>query len=188
MNFGDFSYPDLEKESDRSCVIVAAAVIDGILEEILRSHIKKYSVSNSLLKSIFDMSGPISNFSSKIIICRSFGLIDEIAYHDLMIVRKLRNSFAHSSESASFLSKDTRQKVRSMYQTQEHMKTTHKEFLENNSPNKILRKNSLTEWELRTAGLIPVDKSLFITAVHSLTLHIYMCICGEREMKWTSSE
>ncbi|HBO5029616.1 MltR family transcriptional regulator [Pseudomonas aeruginosa] len=182
MGIKGFKLPDIHNESDRGCVIVAAAVIDSWLEELITSQVKKHSVTNSTLKSLFDMNGPISNFSSKIIICRSFGVIDEVAYHDLMIVRKLRNSFAHSSGGASFLSLEVRQKVRSMIHAQEHMKTTYKEFF-NGSP-KISSVDLPTEWELQNAGLMPVDKSLFISAIYSIALHVMKCLTGENEFIW----
>lgn len=185
MGIKSFKLPDIHKESDRGCVIVAAAVMDSWLEDLIRNHVEKYSVSSSALKSLFDMSGPISNFSSKILLCRSFGLIDEVAYHDLMILRKIRNSFAHSSDGVSFLSHDVKQKVRSMIQAQEHMKTTYKEYF--NAPYKNPEGDHPTEWELQTAGLIPVDKSLFISAVYSIVLHVMNCMTNESEYVWKLS-
>lgn len=177
-----FTLPDIHNESDRGCVIVAAAVMDSWLEELIRKHVQKYLASNSVIKSLFDMNGPISNFSSKILVCRSFGLIDEVAYHDLMIVRKLRNNFAHSADGASFLSPEVKQKVRSMLQAQEHMKTTHKEFF--NGSSRGSKGNPPSEWELQIAGLMPIDKSLFISAIYSIALHIMSCTTSEREPIW----
>ena len=52
-------------ESDRGCIIVAAAFFDNMLEDVIRKHVRKFSVSKALEKSLFDLSGPISNGGGK---------------------------------------------------------------------------------------------------------------------------
>ncbi|WP_236209233.1 MltR family transcriptional regulator [Pseudomonas tohonis] len=171
-------------ESDRGCLIVAAALMDNLLEEIIKHHIKKYSTSKSLEKNLFDMSGPISNFSSKITICRSFGLIDETAYQDLMILRKLRNNFAHNEDEASFLADDVRQKIRSMHFVKLCMgdidikryslKPETGETQETNKCNEsaINAKKMLKEWEYLAEGFLSYDKVMFCLALEDLAHHI----------------
>ncbi|MFN3767379.1 MAG: MltR family transcriptional regulator [Ectopseudomonas guguanensis] len=168
-------------ESDRGCIIVAAALLDKQLEDSIRKHIKRFSVSKSLEKSLFDLSGPISNFSAKISICRSFGLIDEIAYKDLMILRKLRNSFAHEAEGASFTSASVRQKVKSMHFVQHCMKEleidrynyTEKPKEENkDDTDKKHHPKMLEEWKTLADGFLNYDKVMFCFAVDELEYHI----------------
>lgn len=144
-------------ESDRGCIIVAAAFFDNMLEDVIKKHVRKFSISKTLEKSLFDLSGPISNFSSKISVCRSFGLIDDVVYKDLMMLRKLRNSFAHVAGEASFLSADVRQKVRSMYFVQHCMQETQIDryaFEEDASDKAGVSPKALKEWEVLSKGYL----------------------------------
>jgi len=162
-------------ESDRGCIIVAAAFFDNMLEEVIRKHIKKFAISKSLEKSLFDLSGPISNFSSKISICRSFGLIDDVVYKDLMVLRKLRNSFAHVAGEASFLSADVRQKVRSMYFVRHCMqekKIDRYAYEEEENDKASTPPKALKEWEVLSKGYLSYDKSMFCLAVSELEYYI----------------
>lgn len=178
---------NLANESDRGCVIVAAAILDQKLESIIRETAENNELSNKNMKSLFDMSGPISNFSSKILLSRAFGLIDEKALHDLLIVRKLRNTFAHATEEASFLNSDVVQKIRSMHVVQECMKTTHKEFFVESNNKKESATPTPKDWELRAAGMMPVDKSMFCVAVKMLEFHITICAMAFKA-RWISGE
>ncbi len=84
---------ELTIESDRGSVLFAASYLDSILEKCLR---KKFIGNKKLLDSLFDFSGPLGTFSGRISIAYSIGLITKNVYHDLHLVRKIRNSFGHS--------------------------------------------------------------------------------------------
>ncbi|MDA8482888.1 MltR family transcriptional regulator [Pseudomonas resinovorans] len=165
---------DIAYESDRGCIIVAAALIDQVLEEAIRTHIRKFLVSKSVEKSLFDMSGPISNFSSKILICRSFGIIDQITYEDLMILRKLRNSFAHGTEEASFTAEATKQKIRSMHFVKKAMAEHNIKRYDIAGEKKVLgtKERAIQQWELQAKGYLLYDKSMFCIAVKDIHIHI----------------
>lgn len=167
---------DIGYESDRGCIIVAAALMDQLLESVIREHVKVFSISKSLEKSLFDLSGPISNFSAKISISRAFGLIDELAYGDLMTLRKLRNSFAHEMEEASFTSELTRQKVRGMHFFKIAMKKTsikrYNFVAESQSKTDKAPRKILKEWEALADGYILYDKAIFCFAIQHLELHV----------------
>ncbi|WP_212630706.1 MltR family transcriptional regulator [Pseudomonas sp. KB-10] len=152
-------------ESDRGCVIVAAAILDEILAAKIKREAKARGMSNTAISRMMDMSGPLSNFSSKIYICRAFGLIDENCFHDLLITRKLRNSFAHETDNASFLNPTTSKKIRSMYFVKDCMKNEHKEILANLQPNKNIETENPKDWKLISQGLLPIDKSMFCVAL-----------------------
>lgn len=152
-------------ESDRGCVIVAAAILDEILAAKIKREAKARGMSNTAISRMMDMSGPLSNFSSKIYICRAFGLIDENCFHDLLITRKLRNSFAHDTDDASFLNPTTSAKIRSMHFVKECMENEHKEILENLQPNSKIKTEKPKDWELISKGLLPIDKSMFCVAL-----------------------
>lgn len=89
----------LQKESDRGCVIVAAA----LLEDKLESSIKKMLLPKADKKDeLFSDSGPINSFSSKIDLAHRLGLIgdgDRDAFH---VLRRMRNECAHDISTNDF--------------------------------------------------------------------------------------
>lgn len=164
----------LAYESDRGCIIVAAAILDKLLEDIILEHIKKHAAPKTLTKSLFDLSGPISNLSAKISICRAFGLIDDLAYKDLMIIRKLRNSFAHETEKASFTLESVRQKIKSMHFVQHCMREIEIERYSKTPTQKSKQERGkmLEEWEMLTEGFLNYEKVMFCFAIDELEYHI----------------
>lgn len=94
---------ELEKStSDRSCVIVAAAYIDELLGYIFKLFMTSPSCEKED-KDLFSGYGPLSNFSSKIVLSYRLGLISNYEYKTLQIIRKIRNSFAHDITKDSLL-------------------------------------------------------------------------------------
>ena len=80
-------------ETSRGRVLVAASLIEEMLEEILRSFLTKTSET----KRLFDgPNAPLSSLSAKTLLCRSLCLISEDEFTDIELVRKIRNEFAHS--------------------------------------------------------------------------------------------
>ena len=155
----------LTEESDRGAVIVGAAMLEARLDEMLVKKIEKQSFSKKHMDRLFDMSGPLSSFSSKTLICRSFDLISAEVFHDLEIVRSLRNRFAHSTEVVDFRSPEIAGIVNSMHAAKRakaemtgktlHVKPTH---------------SKLPAWEMQAKGLLPVAKSTFCASVHHLEI------------------
>lgn len=178
----------LVNESDRGCVLVAAALLDEFLEETIRARVEENEVSNTTTKSLFDLNGPLANFSSKILICRSFGIIDETSFHDLMIIRKLRNTFAHATDEANFLSTEVKQKVRSMHFVKECMRTTHKDLLLPRAASKADNSELPKDWELRATGMMPIDKSMFCVAVGMLQAHILNKVINDMTARKTEED
>ena len=94
---------ELEKSSsERSCVIVAAAYIDELLGYIFKLFLASPS-SEKEDKELFSGYGPLSNFSSKIVLSYRLGLISNYEYKTLQIIRKIRNLFAHDISKDSLL-------------------------------------------------------------------------------------
>lgn len=94
---------ELEKSSsERSCVIVAAAYIDELLGYIFKLFLASPS-SEKEDKELFSGYGPLSSFSSKIVLSYRLGLISNYEYKTLQIIRKIRNSFAHDISKDSLL-------------------------------------------------------------------------------------
>jgi DNA-binding MltR family transcriptional regulator len=50
---------------------------------------------DKIVNELFEFNQPLGNFSNKINLCYSLGLIDKIVKDDLNMIRKIRNNFAH---------------------------------------------------------------------------------------------
>jgi DNA-binding MltR family transcriptional regulator len=90
-------FKEIQNESPRAAVIIASAFLDAQLRAILlNSFVDDKKVSEELLDS------DLSTFSSRIKTAYCMGLISETLYHDLNIVRKIRNKFAHQMHGYTF--------------------------------------------------------------------------------------
>lgn len=90
-------YPFLKPTlDDTTVVLMATSLIDVMLKFTLVIRFRKDVVSKTLLENVFEGNGPLSTFSSKISLCIALGLFDKNVRHDLQILRKIRNEFAHS--------------------------------------------------------------------------------------------
>lgn len=94
---------EFEKESDRGVVLVSAAVMDDMLELLIREYFSAHgSKPKNVIDPLFSTFGPLASFSSKIRLAFALNMLDDWLYGDLRILKKLRNEFAHSFESADF--------------------------------------------------------------------------------------
>lgn len=99
----DDFFESLSKESDRGLVLVSASFLEEALESLLRARFSmRHPKSKAYFKKLFGDFRSLYSFSAKLEICYAMDLIGEWMYRDLEIVRKLRNRFAHSVESARF--------------------------------------------------------------------------------------
>ncbi len=156
---------DLIDESDRGAAIVGAALLEDSLVTMLKSEMFIDRMSQKQVKDIFDLSGPLSNFSAKISIALAFGFIDKTTFNDLQIVRKLRNKFAHSSDQLSFDDPDVRSQIGSM-----HCFKCAAEKLPNRfSPDS---EGEINEWQMKADGYIRLNKAAFSLAVRDLSMRI----------------
>ena len=86
-------FNELRSESDRGATILASVWIDNLLKRKLKALFRKGN--SDTRRKLFDMNGPFSGFSSKILAAYSLGWIDSDIFHDINLVRKIRNIFAH---------------------------------------------------------------------------------------------
>lgn len=102
-------WDEFDKESDRACVILSAAMLDTALETVLRAHLV---VESSATDRLFDgPNAPISDFSAKIDLAYRLGLISSMLCHDLHLIRRIRNDFAHNIAGCSFNDSSVRDRV-----------------------------------------------------------------------------
>lgn len=81
----------LHEESDRACAVLGVATLDALLENLLRG-----STLSDSPKELYEGSGALATFAAKIDVAYSFGLISAEERHDLHLLRKIRNDFAHA--------------------------------------------------------------------------------------------
>ncbi len=97
IDFGRRVSELLSEESDRACVILAASWVDHFLGIKLA---QEFSKGNSKARdALFSANGPFATFSAKLNAVFCAGWIDSDVYHDLQVIRNLRNEFAHSIDS-----------------------------------------------------------------------------------------
>lgn len=102
----------LLQESDRGCVLVGAALIDEVLEVLLRSKLESEPIIvKEVVDPLFRRNGPLSSFWGRIQLSYALGLINRGTYDDLEIIRDLRNSFAHQYGPASLDATDVADKI-----------------------------------------------------------------------------
>lgn len=91
---------EFNKETDRGAVIFAASLFDINLENLLKTFLLAETSSKDELFE--NVTGPLGNFSSKILMSYRLGLISRKFARDLQLIRKIRNEFAHNIHGCSF--------------------------------------------------------------------------------------
>lgn len=93
----------IKAESDRGCVLVAAAFLDEALELLLRSKMKSApQIVKQSIDPLLTGIGPLKSFWARTELCRVLDFLADWEYDDLSRIRNLRNLFAHSYEHADF--------------------------------------------------------------------------------------
>jgi DNA-binding MltR family transcriptional regulator len=95
---------ELQAQSDRGCAIIAASILEELLEELLKKRLIGGTAMMERLFS-FDKNGPLAHFKAKIDIAYSIGLISAEKRADLHAIRDIRNRFAHRVEPIDFSDK-----------------------------------------------------------------------------------
>jgi DNA-binding MltR family transcriptional regulator len=87
----------LFKESDRGCALVGGAILDEALADLLRAALAPDTDAN-----LFGQDSVLGAFSSRIKLAKAIGLINATDFHDLDLVRKIRNDAAHFAKERGF--------------------------------------------------------------------------------------
>jgi DNA-binding MltR family transcriptional regulator len=95
---------ELDNGSDRVIGIVAGAMIDASLTDVLRKELQPNSSNHvqDVQANLFQADGPLGSFAAKISLAYLLGYFTQEAYADLQNFKYIRNLFAHSSEYNSF--------------------------------------------------------------------------------------
>jgi len=89
---------DFRKESDRAAVVLGAAKLDSLLEKLLESYLLPFN-SKKDRNIIFSFNGPLGTFSSRIHMVYRLRILDEDYFKILILIKKIRNEFAHNISS-----------------------------------------------------------------------------------------
>ncbi len=99
-------YPFIDATlDDTTVVLLATSGIDIYLRVSILSRFRKAPGSDEMAE-IFEGYGPLASFDSKIRLCAMLGLVVGDAKHDLLILKKIRNLFAHSPGIKRFSDSD----------------------------------------------------------------------------------
>jgi len=90
---------EFNRESDRGATLNAAAVLDDWLEKIIGSFLCDNKSAKDLLNGF---NAPLGTFSAKASAAHAFGLIEGNEFHEISLIRKIRNEFGHSWKGVSF--------------------------------------------------------------------------------------
>lgn len=85
-------FRELQSGSDRAVAVVGGALIDEIMRRVLMQTLR---ADDKVQKDVLDGNGPMSTFSARINMSYLLGLYGKEVHHDLHILRKVRNEFAH---------------------------------------------------------------------------------------------
>jgi DNA-binding MltR family transcriptional regulator len=88
-----------ELDSDRGVAIIATAIVENRLTDLLKAAMKH---DEETFKELFRPGGALGDFGNKIKLAYLLGLIHEDVQRDLSRVAKIRNAFAHRVSIKSF--------------------------------------------------------------------------------------
>jgi hypothetical protein len=92
---------ELKTQSDRGAAVIAAAVLDDLLELLILERF--IELGSERRESLFKRTGaPLSSFSAKIEVSYALGVISNGIRLGLHLIRDVRNEFAHRIEQVTF--------------------------------------------------------------------------------------
>ena len=86
-------------DSDRAVGVLAATVVELQLTSAIKYRLAKH---DEITNELFRDGGAVGSFSPKIDLGHLLNLFSPEAYHDLVIMKRIRNDFAHKPDMLSF--------------------------------------------------------------------------------------
>ena len=90
---------EFQRESDRATAVLAAALLDERLRQLLAAYLIDDEKEVSLL---LEPEQPLGSFGARVRTAYCLGLLDKDLYRVLLNVKKVRNSFAHELHGLTF--------------------------------------------------------------------------------------
>jgi len=88
---------DYHSESDRAAIVLAGSFV----EHYLANYLKHFMAQDESTKPLFSGFGPFSTFAQRISAAYAFKLIPSWVRDDLLLIKQIRNHFAHSPRKTS---------------------------------------------------------------------------------------
>lgn len=107
---------EFKKESDRAAVIVGAAFLDERLREVIADLLVD---DEKEVRKLFEPMGSLGSFGARIRMAYCLGLLRKEDFHDLGVIQKIRNRFAHELHGLSFADAKITQQCRQLKAPQE---------------------------------------------------------------------
>lgn len=116
----DFSYipvgiftlkQTIDHESDRGCALMMASFLEDQLFHLLS---ESFVDDPKTIKGLLTGTGGLSSFSARIDMAYLLGIITPMIRHDLHLIRKIRNEFAHNPGRLSFSDHDIIQRCKEL--------------------------------------------------------------------------
>jgi DNA-binding MltR family transcriptional regulator len=85
--------------ADRTAAIIAATVVEARLSSALE---KRFQRDEKIQSEFFRSSGPLGSFSAKIDLAYLMGSLTKDAWHDLDLMKNIRNKFADPDRCSKF--------------------------------------------------------------------------------------
>lgn len=101
-----------KKDSDRAKAIVLAAMIENHLTASLKYAFREDA---KIWNELFQPSGPLGDFGTKVRLAYMAKYIDSNLKNDLLIIARIRNEFAHKISVKSFEDQPVRDLIKNMY-------------------------------------------------------------------------
>jgi hypothetical protein len=98
---------------DRSLAIVTTSLLEHYLGFAVMTRFGKLIQKEDYLR-VFGPNAPLSALSAKINLCHSLGILVGDMRHDLTIMRKIRNDFAHGIKTLSFSDRQISDRCKSL--------------------------------------------------------------------------
>jgi mannitol operon repressor len=90
---------EFQKESDRATAILGAALLDEKLLQLLTAFLINDKKEVDLL---LDVEQPVGSFGARIRMVYCLGLLTRRAFDILIVIKRIRNAFAHQLHGLSF--------------------------------------------------------------------------------------
>ena len=90
---------EIRNYSDRAIAVIGGQIVDNRLTSILKVKMRD---SPQLFKRLFNPSGALGAFTTKIRLAYLLRIIDNQLYKDLLLIKDIRNEFAHEISTHTF--------------------------------------------------------------------------------------
>ena len=100
----EFDNEDDTKGRDRSNVLIGATLLDEYLRRLIAAILidtTKSKKVKEVVNKLFEFNGSFGTFGARIKGAYCLGLISQDEYHNLEIIREIRNEFAHELHGLS---------------------------------------------------------------------------------------